>query len=200
MNSISPLLVGFDIETDTGVDGLDPTHSAIIAVAVTTPDEEKVFQGEEAALLAAVDAYICTLPTGFLITWNGSTFDLPFFAKRAEIRSVHTELRLRSKPVQPPDADRIAVEGSWGNLIHLDGLGLYRADVGMSLGISCGLKPLARFVGINPVELDRAAIHLAAPGDVEDYVASDARVAVQLVARRMPHALRAADPVFETVP
>jgi hypothetical protein len=194
MSPVQPFLVGFDIETDTRVDGLDPTNSPIIAVAVTTPIEETVFQGDETQILESVDSYIRSLPTGYLVTWNGSTFDLPFFEKRAEMLSVSTALRIRKKMTQPMEEDRVAVEGSWGRLVHLDGLSLYRADVGIGLGLPCGLKPLARFVGLDAVELDSAEIHLADPDDIREYVASDARVAVQLVERRMPHALLGADP------
>lgn len=186
-------LVGFDIETDTSVDGLNPENSPIIAVAVSTPDGAEVFQGEEAEILRAVDEYILSLPAGYLVTWNGSTFDLPFVEYRAHVLGVPVGLRIAEKPVQPPDSDRVAVVGFWGELVHLDGLTIYRADVGRSLGLSCALKPLARLVGVEAVELNREMLHLADPREVEEYVASDALVAVELVSRRLPHALRSAD-------
>lgn len=197
--SAEAFLVGFDIETDTSVGGLNPEDSAIIAVAVSTPDGAEVFQGDESEILGAVDDFLLSLPAGYLVTWNGSTFDLPFVEYRANLLGVPIALRIAEKPVQRPGADRVAVVGFWGELVHLDGLSIYRADVGRSLGLSCALKPLARLVGVEAVELNRETLHLADPREIEEYVASDAAVAVELVSRRMPHALRSADkwPVTE---
>ena len=70
---------------------------------------------------------------------------------------------------------------------------LYRADVGRSLGFPCGLKPLSRLVGLAPVEVDRSCIHLLDDAALEAYVASDARLARELVLRRWPVAERATD-------
>ena len=76
------------------------------------------------------------------------------------------------------------VRGRWYRLGHLDGFQAYRADVGQNLPISCGLKSLAKFVGLEPVEVDRRRIHELTPEEMHAYVLSDARLARQLVERR----------------
>ncbi|HAI65662.1 MAG TPA: hypothetical protein DCM13_12335, partial [Acidimicrobiaceae bacterium] len=77
------------------------------------------------------------------------------------------------------------VRGRWYRLGHLDGFQAYRADVGQNLPISCGLKSLAKFVGLEPVEVDRRRIHELTPEEMHEYVLSDARLARQLVERRV---------------
>ena len=73
------------------------------------------------------------------------------------------------------------VRGRWYRLGHLDGFQAYRADVGQNLPISCGLKSLAKFVGLEPVEVDRRRIHELTPEEMHEYVLSDARLARQLL-------------------
>ena len=191
----TPQLVGFDIETDTSTGGLDPTTSRVVAIALSAPDGDEVFVGAEHDLLASVDRRISELPSGLLVTWNGAGFDLPFVAHRAELLGVPIGLATSAEPLRRSmrDPDRPAVRGRWHRLVHLDGYQLYRADVGRTLGLSCGLKPLARLAGMEPVELDRTRLHLEKAETIADYVASDARLAAQLVRRRMPNALSIAD-------
>lgn len=188
-------LVGFDIETDTERGGLDPETAPIVAVAVSSATGDKVFTGAEAHILRRTDERMAELGDGLLVTWNGATFDLPFVARRAEILGLSIGLELTDDPARRSrrEPHRRAVRGRWHSLVHLDGYLLYRADVGRSLGLSCGLKPLARLVGMSPVELDRSRLHLATADEVIDYVASDARTAVDLVQRRMPAARTVAD-------
>ena len=50
--------------------------------------------------------------------------------------------------------------------------------------MSCGLKSLARLVGLPLVEVDRSAIHLLSEAERRAYVASDAMLARVLVERR----------------
>ena len=190
-----PPLVGFDIETDTSVGGLDPEVAAIVAVAVTAPGGDHVLTGEEATILRRTDELVASLPPGQHVTWNGASFDLPFVARRAELLGITLGLHLADEPRwhSRREPDRPVVRARWHRLVHLDGYRLYRADVGRGLGLSCGLKPLARLVGMAPVELRRDALHLADPAELEAYVASDARTAVALVERRMPLAVAAAD-------
>ena len=47
---------GLDIETDTTVDGLDATCSAIVAVAVSTVAGDRVLTGDERQILRSLDA------------------------------------------------------------------------------------------------------------------------------------------------
>ncbi len=167
---------GLDIETDTTVNGLDPEVSPIVAVAVTGDNIEYVLDGDEVSILRRLDSLMKSLPAGVIITWNGTRFDLPFIARRAEILNVGIGL------------DDPAGRGGWYGHVHLDGYLLFRADVGDSIRLSCGLKPLARFVGLSVVEVDRTRIHELSSDQCRAYVASDARLARELVSRRWPTA------------
>jgi len=147
-------------------------------VAITGADFEQVLDGPEASILTRLDAFMKSLPAGVVITWNGTRFDLPFIARRAEIVGVDMGL---SNPGGPAD---------WYGHIHLDGYLLYRADVGDSVNLSCGLKPLAKFVGLPVVEVDRSRIHELSVEECRAYVASDAHLAREMVLRRWPTAVR----------
>jgi hypothetical protein len=192
---------GLDIETDTSVDGLDPTNSAIVAVAVSGPDglEMVIDQvvGDEAAILAELDHRLAELASGVLVTWNGAAFDLPFIADRARLLGVDIGLRLRLDPTihrrEPLPGHDGAYRARWHGHRHLDGYQLYRADVGASMHLSCGLKPLARFVGLSVVDVDREAIHRLDAETIRRYVASDARLTRTLVLRRLGTAVAAID-------
>jgi hypothetical protein len=202
-----PPLYGLDIETDTSVDGLDPATSAVVAVAVTgaDPGGDRVLLGDEPTLLRELDDHLRDLPPGVLVTWNGSGFDLPFLHHRSVVLGIPIGLRIEADAPtgagptaagEPePARRRPRVVGVWGDHLHLDGYRLYRADVGRSLGLSCGLKPLSRLVGLRPVEVRREGIHLLDDRQLREYVASDARLARDLVARRMPAAWRWVDRV-----
>ena len=176
---------GLDIETDTTVDGLDPALAAVVAVAVATPGRDVVLLGDEADLLRRLEELLRDLEPGVLVTWNGAGFDLPFLAERAARHRVELGLRLF---VPEGDQPSRCYTATWGAHAHLDGYRLYRGDVGRRLGFSCGLKAMARLVGVAPVEVDRCRIHDLDESDLASYVASDARLARDLVARRLPAA------------
>lgn len=156
---------------------------------------EHVLTGAEEDILGGVDKLLASIPSGYLVTWNGASFDLPFVARRAQLLGLDLGLELHDDPARGSGRDpgRPGVRGSWHHLVHLDGYLLYRADVGVTLGLSCGLKPLARLVGMDPVELDLSRLHLESDEAVSAYVASDARTAVDLVMRRWPQAASVAD-------
>ena len=188
---------GLDIETDTTIDGLDPATSPVVAVAVSTVHGDTVLTGAEADILERLDDLLASLPTGVIVTWNGSSFDLPFLVHRARVLGVTLGLELCDRdarvvdpPWPPPPGGWRA---TWGAHGHLDGFRLYRADVRRIVGLSCGLKAMARLVGLPVVEVDRSVIHELTADDLESYVSSDARLARQLVARRMPGAAASVD-------
>ncbi|MEM9464398.1 MAG: 3'-5' exonuclease [Actinomycetota bacterium] len=189
----SPLpLVGLDIETDTTVDGLDPSRSEIVALALSGEGFELVFDGDEATLLAAADLALADLTASVLVTWNGAGFDLPFIARRAARLGLDLGLSLEFDPSIPGrhvplPGEPARVRGRWHHHRHLDGYQVFRSDVGQTLPVSCGLKPLARFVGLPIVEVDRTRIHELSAADRRAYVASDARLARALVERRADH-------------
>ncbi|MEZ5239474.1 MAG: 3'-5' exonuclease [Microthrixaceae bacterium] len=194
-------LIGFDIETDTSSGGLDPESSSVVAAALWNPaasapgERAEVFVGDETDILRGIDERIGSLGPAVLVTWNGARFDLPFVAHRA--RRLGLELGLCTTQDQATAGvggrDQPPLRARWHSMVHLDGYRLYRADVGRTLGLSCGLKSLARLTGTPAIELDRSRLHRCSEAEIREYVASDARVAVELVARRMPVALRAAD-------
>jgi len=154
-----------------------------------------VVLGDEADVLRRTDEVLAGLPPGVFVTWNGAAFDLPFLEHRAAAAGVPLALRTTSDTVRRSAREpcRRLVRARWHRHVHLDGYQLYRADVGRSFDLPCGLKPLARLVGLQPIELDRSALHLATEDDLAAYVASDAELAVRLVARRLPGALRSTD-------
>lgn len=157
-----------------------------------------VFDGAEADILRELDAAIAALAPGVLVTWNGSRFDLPFLADRAQMLGVSLGLALAPDPHhrsrhEPLPGHSGGYVASWHQQRHLDAYAVYRADVGASLGIPCGLKPLSKMLGLHPVEVDRAAIHELSGEALNEYVASDAILARELALRRWPTAHRAID-------
>lgn len=178
--------------------GLDPSVSAIVSVAVVGPDVELVLDGDEVTLLRGLDRALAALAPGVLVTWNGSSFDLPFLADRARRHDVDLGLRLRHDPGIVLSRDPLpghpgAYRGAWHGHRHLDGYRLYRAEIDPDSGVSCGLKPLARHLGLEVLEVERDRIHELAPDVLRRYVVSDARLARELVARRWATAAHAID-------
>lgn len=185
-----PRLYGLDIETDTSVDGLDPSRSRVVAVAVSSCEGETVFEGGEATLLRALDHWLRRARPGILTTWNGAGFDLPFLADRARACGVRLGLELDLVPAPavaprhpplPGHAGRYRAR--WHRHLHLDACDLYRALLAGEER-SFSLKPLARELGFEPVEVDAARIHELAAEELRRYVASDAALARQLAERR----------------
>lgn len=171
------------------MNGLDPAVAAVVAVAVTGDGMEIVLDGDERTILLELDAVLAALPSGVLVTWNGGGFDLPFLHDRAALLDVPLGLELHLEPSVGRRHDPLpGHEGSyrarWHDHGHLDGYRLFRADVGATLHLPCGLKPLARMVGLPVVEVDRERIHLLSVAERRAYVASDAHLARALVQRR----------------
>ena len=188
-------LYGLDIESDTRTNGLDPARSAVIAVAVASAQGTAVFHieaGGEPDLLQRLDTFLGSLEPGVLVTWNGGGFDLPFLSDRSAVCGVELGLRMQSDPAlrrsEPLPGHEGGYLASWGLHGHLDGYRLYRADLGRALPVSCGLKAVARLVGMTPIEVDRGRIHELDRRQLDAYVGSDAELARALVARRWPAA------------
>ena len=59
--------------------------------------------------------------------------------------------------------------------------------------LPCGLKTLARFMGLSPVEVDRERIHELSTDELHTYVASDAIITRELALRRWPTAAASID-------
>ena len=189
-------LYGLDIETDTTVDGLDPSRSSVVAVSVSGPDGQVTFRGPERQLLRALDRHLRSLDAGVLVTWNGSGFDLPFLADRAAALRIRLGLRLAADPTlphrHPPITGHDApYRATWHRHGHLDACCLYRTLV--PAGTSCSLKGLARAAGLPVVEVDASAVHELDVHRLDRYVASDAWLARRLAERAWPEAGRLLD-------
>ncbi len=198
-----PPLYGLDIETDTTINGLDPAVAAVVAVAISGPSEDLVLDGSEAVILVETDRILATLPPGVIVTWNGGNFDLPFLADRAAMHGITLGLRLTRAAEaagrhEPLPGHAGSYRARWYRHGHLDAYQLYRADVGAVLGLPCGLKPLARHVGLPVVEVDRERIHELSPEEQRAYVVSDAQLA-RALAQRRPTALAAVDQLSESI-
>lgn len=179
---------GLDIETDTASDGLDPTVSGILAVAICVGTHSLVVTGPEPRLLVEVDEVLHGLAPGILVTWNGSSFDLPFLETRARLNDVTLGLRLRSDPrltVRTPlPGHSGAYRGEWHGHRHLDAYRVYRNDLRRLIDVSCSLKSVARFLGEDPVVVDASQVHMVDTTELLQYVASDASLARLLALRR----------------
>jgi hypothetical protein len=172
---------GLDIETDTAAGGLDPAVARVIAVAVSTAEEDIVWSGPEATMLAALDRTLAALPPGILVTWNGSAFDLPYLRDRATIAGVELGLELqadpalrRRRPALP--GHPFAYRARWHHHAHLDAYLGYR-ELLAGCGLSLALKATARRMGLDVVEADASAVHRLPREALLRYVASDARLA-----------------------
>jgi DNA polymerase elongation subunit (family B) len=193
-----PIIYGLDIETDTRINGLDPSVARVLTVAISCPGHDEVFTGPEAQLLDQLDARLASLEPGVLATWNGGAFDLPFLADRARRNGVHLGLHLHLDPAialggNPLPGHEGAYRGTWYRHGHLDAYRVYRGDVGLLLRVSCSLKSMARLIGLTPVEVDRTRIHDLSREALHAYATSDARLARILAERRWPAAARHVD-------
>jgi len=194
-----PALYGLDIETDTTIDGLDPTVGRVLAVAVAGSDDERVFaHADEATLLENLDDWLRALPPGVLVTWNGARFDLPYLATRSDRCGVELGLRLEADPSlvlrgRPLPGHVAAYRARWHHHAHLDAFRVFLADLGPALRVSCSLKSVANLVGLGPVETDASRVHELPATLLHAYVASDARCTRELVARRWASAAGATD-------
>lgn len=175
-------IVALDIETT----GLDPENSRALAVALSDCASDEVLAGDdEDELLARVEDRIATLPgETILATWNGEAFDLPFLRRRFEIRGMTTSLDLSPRGVMGKYGQP-RFEATWGGRRHVDIAYPYR-DRAAELGVEWSLKPLARALGFDPVEVDRNgdAIARMSKDALAEYAASDARITA-LLARNM---------------
>ncbi len=161
----------------------------MVAVALAGDGLEVVLDGDEEQLLDELDSVLRSLPAGVLVTWNGGGFDLPFLCDRAARVGVSLGLELVADPTigghhEPLAGHAGGYRARWHGHRHVDGYQLFRADVGATLRLPCGLKPLARLVGLPVVEVDRERIHDLSEPERRAYVASDARLARALVLRR----------------
>lgn len=186
-----PLLYGLDIETDTTVNGLDPSVSSVVAVSLSTEDDIVTFTGPEKRLLRSLDQHLKRMPAGVLVTWNGSGFDLPFLADRAAASKTSIRLELTPDDSLPHKYPPLTGHASpyrarWHHHGHLDACCLYRTL--LPEGTSGALKSVARDAGLVVREEDRERLHELSAGALVRYAANDAELARLLAARAWLHA------------
>ncbi|HEX2057771.1 MAG TPA: ribonuclease H-like domain-containing protein [Actinomycetota bacterium] len=182
-------LAALDIETT----GLDPQASRVLAVALSSSGVDTVLTDEdEARLLGLTEQAVRDLPEGVtLVTWNGEAFDLPFLRARFDLLSIATSLELDptglvGKYGQP------RFQARWGGRRHVDIAYRYRTEA-ERLGVEWSLKPVAKALGLDVVEVDRRgeAIARLSEEQLSAYAASDARITAALAARAVPVSLPA---------
>lgn len=178
---------GFDIETDTTTDGLDPASSRITAVGVAGRGWVQAFAGPEHRLLTDVDHFLARLPTGHLVSWNGAAFDFPFLHDRAATAGVPLGLRIEPDAHlllthQPLAGHRLAYRVRWWGHGHIDAY-LELRPTAHRVGSSARLKAFAALNGIGCVEHDYERLADLTPDSLAAYVASDAVAALVLADR-----------------
>jgi DNA polymerase elongation subunit (family B) len=191
-------LVALDIEADTSVDGLDPHVSSVTEVALSTTTGSRVFAGAEPALLTDLESYLASLPPAILVTWNGHTYDMPFLATRYRRLDLPTTLSIAldaSIPIKytPLPGYAHACRAHWGQHHHVDICQLF-AITAQEQGVPFRLKPVARAVlGIEPIEEDRANLHLLSPARRARYATSDTEITLALALTRLDEVLARLD-------
>jgi DNA polymerase elongation subunit (family B) len=196
--AITPVY-GLDIETDTATDGLDPHIGRVLCIGISGPGGELVLaHHDEASMLEDLDEWLADMTPGVVATWNGSAFDLPYLATRAQLLGVTIGLDLELDPAVvlrhgPLPGHAGAYRATWNEHTHLDAYRVFRSDVGRTFGLSCSLKSVAGLVGLEPVDEDASRVHELSRDDRHAYVASDARCTRELVLRRWATAAGAVD-------
>ena len=195
-------IVALDIETDTSplteqekqagytARGLDPRITPITSIALATGDDVLVFDGttEEKILTQTIQAMQEIDPT-ILATWNGAVFDLPFIVDRSKLYDLNAGIHLVPNPAIVPKYDPTpghegGYSATWGLATHIDVAYVVKADAD-ARDVKWSLKPYAKSIGLNPVEVDRTKMHLLTPEEQHDYVASDAIVTREIALRAL---------------
>ena len=194
-------LIAIDIETDTStivIDGeevglgLDPRIGAIVSIAVKSRKGSRVWSVEDGTteedIIAGLADYLQSLEPSTLVSWNGSIFDFPFIETRARILGLNTGLECEADPdavpkYEPTPGYEGGVKATWkavgGTHDHIDAAYLLK-DYCEENRVKWSLKPVAAHLGMNPVEVDREAIHLLTKEELEEYVLSDVNVTLQI--------------------
>ena len=173
-------IYGLDIETDTTIDGRDPLVARILSVAVATADRSTcvVFEShDEQEMLESLNATLNALPAGMVATWNGSGFDLAFLMHRASVHNVVLDWQVTDsdRTSKYPPVLGTVLQGTLGPHRHVD-VAYAFMEYAADNNVKWSLKPVARSLGMEPVEVDRANTHLLSQEVLAEYVASDAVV------------------------
>lgn len=204
-------IFALDIETDTSplteaekaagftARGLVPEITPVTAVAFADENWARAHhldaQGDERRLLASVahlmNRFSEQHPDAVLATWNGSVFDLPFLADRARFLGLpehwYAPLELTPDASFAPKYDPLpghdgGYAATWAGLRHVD-MAYVDKDECLAAGVSWSLKPWAKHLGMNPVEVDRTRMHELTKEELDAYVTSDAVITHALAQR-----------------
>jgi DNA polymerase elongation subunit (family B) len=175
---------GFDIETDTRVDGRDPHVAAVITAAIADADGAVVVAaGDEATILRTVNEALAALPPGILATWNGAGFDLPFWLVRCAVHGIDPGWAVApvagESKYQPLPGMAARYGGRVAGHRHVDIAWPHRSTAD-ALGVTWSLKPLAHALGIDAVVAERERAGELSRHELVAYCASDAHVTVRL--------------------
>jgi hypothetical protein len=177
-------IYALDIETDTTIDGRDPSVAAIIAVAIAEPAGPiAVLAGPEKMVLEATIATLNALEPGVVTTWNGAGFDLPFIQERCALLGIDTgwEVVPTDLPGKyAPVGGRAArYRSKLGHHKHADIAWAWQQHCETN-GVVWSLKPLAHSLGLEAIEADREHAADLSRAELFAYVASDAHVTAAL--------------------
>jgi hypothetical protein len=177
-------LYALDIETDTTIDGRDPSVAGVIAVSIAEPSGPlAVLAGPEKMVLASTLAVLAALEPGIVATWNGAGFDIPFIQERCAKLGLVTGWDVRATDLPgkyPAVGDRAGrYSAALGAHAHADIAWPWKDHCAAS-GVTWSLKPLAHSLGIDAVEADREHASDLSRAELFAYVASDAHVTALL--------------------
>ena len=186
-------VAGFDIETDTTIDGRDPRVGQIVSIAVYSPGFQAVVDGgSEQERIHRFCEVLDKMPQSIVCSWNGSVFDGPYLADRARMAGIDIGFVLDPDPaINPKYAPLPGHAGGYRLRLrrheHADMAYAYR-DYALgdpSLGRAAwSLKSVCRSLGIEMIEVDRERIHELTAEQNRAYNLSDAR-GTYLLAERL---------------
>ncbi len=120
----TPPIYGFDLVTDTVGDTIDPLANRVVAIGLSTPLGDELYDGPESEILRMVDTRLSMLTAGVLTCWQGSVVALPFLSCRAEAlglpiaMTLHEDRRVDSTSALEGIAHPWLI--SWHGHRHLD--------------------------------------------------------------------------------
>ena len=180
-------LYGFDIETT----GLRWDQAQVTTFAIYGADVSVVHKDDdEEALLHALLSAFNELDPGTVVTWNGAVFDGPFVAGRLMEHTLYGSFRLAPnfaitpKYEPQPGFAPIGFDPIFcahiGEHAHLDIAYGYWRRWAEDNDVHWALKPVARAVGLDVIEVDREHMDSLSEQERSAYCLSDAKAAYRL--------------------
>ena len=180
---------GWDIETANddgqGLTARDP-NSRLTSISFThSVGVEVISHDDEAQILTDWLDLLMAFEPGLLGSWNGSFFDIPFIADRAQIldHRLVAFWHLYPMPGLRPKYDYLPGHTTGYALTfptpnglphqHLDIAQSYRAFAAEA-NVAWSLKPVGEALGHTPKRLDAANLHTYSQAERDEYSASDA--------------------------